>query len=106
MIDSINIAYHLSKIADEHPDHLAVVIANSNGNAEQYTYQQLDDASDDIAKGLQNVGITKGTRTVLMVLPSLDFFALVFALFKVGAVLVGIDPGMGIKNLGKCLQEP
>ena len=105
MIDSTSIAYHLSKIADEHPGHLAIVIANSNGNAEQYTYRQLDEVSDNVAKGLRKVGIKKGTRTVLMVLPGLDFFALVFALFKVGAVLVGIDPGMGIKNLGKCLQE-
>ena len=40
-----------------------------------------------------------------MVMPGLDFFALAFALFKVGAVLVGVDPGMGLRNLGKCLAE-
>src|SRR5262249_41296884 len=28
-----------------------------------------------------------------------------FALFKIGAVLVLIDPGMGTKNLGVCLGE-
>ena len=44
-------------------------------------------------------------RTVLMVTPSLEFFALTFALFKVGAVIVLIDPGMGTKNLGVCLAE-
>ena len=38
------------------------------------------------------------SRTVLMVPPSLDFFALTFALFKVGAVVVLIDPGMGMKT--------
>ena len=40
-----------------------------------------------------------------MVKPGLDFFALVFALFKLEAILVAVDPGMGIKNLGKCLTE-
>ena len=40
-----------------------------------------------------------------MVPPSPDFFALTFALFKVGAVPVLIDPGMGVQNLGKCLAE-
>src|SRR5438094_563543 len=44
-------------------------------------------------------------RTVLMVKPSLEFFALTFALFKLGAVIVLIDPGMGAKNLGFCLKE-
>jgi len=40
-----------------------------------------------------------------MVTPSLEFFALTFALFKVGAPIVLIDPGMGMKNLGICLAE-
>ena len=40
-----------------------------------------------------------------MVQPSLEFFALTFALFKAGAVPVLIDPGMGVKNLGRCLAE-
>jgi acyl-CoA synthetase (AMP-forming)/AMP-acid ligase II len=44
-------------------------------------------------------------RTVVMVPPSLEFFALTFALFKVGAVPVLIDPGMGVKNLGRCIAE-
>ncbi|HTU18726.1 MAG TPA: fatty acid CoA ligase family protein, partial [Gemmataceae bacterium] len=47
----------------------------------------------------------RGTRTVLMVTPSLEFFALTFALFKVGSIIVLIDPGMGTKDLGVCLGE-
>jgi acyl-CoA synthetase (AMP-forming)/AMP-acid ligase II len=44
-------------------------------------------------------------RVALMVPPSLDFFALTFALFKMGAVPVLIDPGIGLPNLGKSLTE-
>jgi len=40
-----------------------------------------------------------------MVPPSPNFFALTFALFKVAAVPVLIDPGMGVRNLGKCLAD-
>jgi acyl-CoA synthetase (AMP-forming)/AMP-acid ligase II len=40
-----------------------------------------------------------------MVTPGLEFFALTFALFKAGAVVVLIDPGMGVKSLGVCLRE-
>jgi len=99
---SSNIASHLPTIAKLQPNALAVA---EQKNGHQYTYRQLDDASDLIAKGLQAAGIGKGVRTVLMVTPGLDFFALVFALYKVGAVMVAIDPGIDTKQLGKCLTE-
>ncbi|MGH7171912.1 MAG: fatty acid CoA ligase family protein [Gemmataceae bacterium] len=70
-----------------------------------YTYRELNADSDALARGSERIGIRRGTRTVLMVTPSLEFFALTFALFKIGAVIVLIDPGMGTKNLGVCLDE-
>jgi len=70
-----------------------------------YTYGQLDAESDRIAQALLALGIGPGVRTVFMVRPSLDFLAFAFALFKIGAVLVAIDPGIGPKNIGKCLAE-
>ena len=100
-------------MAQQQPDTHAVVV-QSTGTREKsestlyknsYTYKELDEVSNVIANGLKIHGISKGTRTVLMVKPGLDFFALVFALFKLEAVLVAVDPGMGIKNLGKCLTE-
>ena len=69
------------------------------------TFAALHADTDAIAHGLVAAGITRGTRTALMVPPSPDFFALTFALFKVAAVPVLIDPGMGVKNLGTCLAE-
>ena len=70
-----------------------------------WTFRQLDRTSDVMARGLERSGIGRGTRTVVMVPPSLEFFAVTFALFKIGAVPVLIDPGMGIKNLGRCIAE-
>lgn len=67
---SSNIASHLPSIANLQADTLAVAEQKSG---QQYTYRQLDDASDLIAKGLQAAGISKGVRTVLMVAPGLDF---------------------------------
>ncbi len=105
-----NIASYLPVLAEKQPDTYAVVkqskkkLKNASYDV-AYTYKQLDEMSDLIANGLEAYGVKKGTRTVLMVKPGLDFFALVFALFKLEAVLVAIDPGMGIKNLGKCLEE-
>ena len=65
----------------------------------QYTFQQLDQASDQLARGLQRLGLRRGARAALMAPPGLDFFALAFGLFKLGAVPVLIDPGAGLRNL-------
>lgn len=104
-MNSFNIASHLPAMASAQPDTLAVAIQKGGNDYPRYSYRELDEASDIISRGLQEIGIIKGTRTVLMVKPGLEFFALAFALFKLGAVLIAVDPGMGIRNLGKCLQE-
>jgi len=72
---------------------------------ESVTYSDLNELSDDYARGLIEYGIGRGVRTALMLTPGLDFFAMFFALFKVGAIPVLIDPGIGIKPLKTCLAE-
>jgi acyl-CoA synthetase (AMP-forming)/AMP-acid ligase II len=69
------------------------------------TFAQLDAECDALCRGLEAIGIERGTRVALMVPPSPEFFALTFALWKIGAVPVLIDPGMGIRPLGRCLGE-
>ncbi|HSH93166.1 MAG TPA: AMP-binding protein, partial [Roseimicrobium sp.] len=107
---TVNIASHLPAMARHQPDRQAVVFPQGHDSTGRLrftylTFRQLNDESDRIAAGLIQYGIKRGMRTVLMVTPSLDFFALTFALFKIGAVPVMVDPGIGIKNLGKCLEE-
>lgn len=105
-----NIAAALPRMARLQPQTLAVVAPAGNDREgrrayDRLTYQQLDEQSDVIARGLQAYGLSCGMRTVLMVKPSLEFFALTFALFKAGIVPVMIDPGLGVKQLKACLAE-
>lgn len=104
----INIAAWLPRVASKQPYQAAVIFPEGRDRQgrvsyTRYTYRQLDEASDEIARGLEAVGVRRGVRTALMVKPSLDFFALTFALFKVGAVPVMIDPGIGLPSLKACL---
>ncbi len=69
------------------------------------TYGELDQRSDAIAAGLESYGIRRGMRTVVMVRPSPEFFLLMFALFKLGAVPVLVDPGIDRAALKQCLDE-
>jgi acyl-CoA synthetase (AMP-forming)/AMP-acid ligase II len=106
----VNIAAALSEVARRRPFTTAVACPAGLDRAGRtaythWTFRQFDRESDVLARGLTAVGVGRGVRTVLMVKPGLEFFALTFALFKAGAVPVLIDPGMGSRNLGKCLDE-
>ncbi len=106
----VNVAAHLRTMARLQPYKRAVVCPcgrDSQGRVAytHLTFRQLDIESDCLAQGLDDMGISRGVRTILMVKPSLDFFALVFALFKVGAVPVVVDPGMGVSRMLNCLKE-
>ncbi len=104
MTKTFNIASHLVDMARRQPDVTAIIVPwGRHGGS--LTYQQLDDRSSRIARGMERAGIGRGIRAALMVQPGLDLFALAFALFKCGAIPVLIDPGIGIKNMKSCLQR-
>jgi len=100
-----NIAAYLTAMAQAQPDRLALAVQHTYNSFSEHSYQHLENLTNAILKVLHSAGIHKGTRTVVMVRPGLDFFAIVFALFRIGAVLVAVDPGMGVKNLKQCLAE-
>ncbi len=100
MTTTLNIASHLPAMAALDPQRAAIIAPEG-----RLTFGELDQRSDVYARGLEAIGIGRGVRTVLMVPPSLDFFPLVFGLFKAGAVIVMIDPGIGRRALLSCLDE-
>lgn len=105
----MNIAQALTRQATTQPDGIALIVPRKRTargwDDERHSYRQLDELSTRLAAGLVAEGVKPGTRVAFMVPPSLEFFALFFALFKAGAVPVLIDPGIGIKPLKTCLAE-
>ncbi|WP_342316427.1 olefin beta-lactone synthetase [Lysobacter sp. FW306-1B-D06B] len=111
MTDVCNIAANLPELAARFPDRIAMRCPGTRGPDGlarfdlTLTYRDLDARSDAIAAGLARRGIVRGTRTVVMVRPSPEFFLLMFALFKAGAVPVLVDPGIDKRALKQCLDE-
>jgi olefin beta-lactone synthetase len=108
--DVVNVGLRLSETARTNPNGIAVAMPRGREPSgkriyESVTFRQLDDDTNLLADGLRELGVRPGMRLALLVPPSIDFIALVFALFKSGAVSVLIDPGMGRRNLVKCLAE-
>ena len=105
-----NVARRLTDMAAQMPDATAVVepLGYGPGGRRKYrqvSFRELDQDSDRISAGLWELGAKEGTRLALLVRPGIDFVSLAFGLLKSGAVAILIDPGMGRKNLVRCLAE-
>lgn len=103
-----NLCRHLAHAAITTPKALAVAVQKSQRgqlNYREIDFKALHHQSDAIAYALNAYGLKSGMKTVLMVTPSIEFFALTFALFKAGIIPILVDPGMGIKNLKQCFVE-
>ena len=108
--DTVNVSAYLTRMAHTEPYRRAVVcpVGRDRSHRVAYshlTFMQLEKEVDRLAYGLREAGIRRGTRTVLMVRPSIEFFALIFAIFKTGAVPVVVDPGMGIRRMLSCYRS-
>jgi acyl-CoA synthetase (AMP-forming)/AMP-acid ligase II len=99
-----NIAHTLEQLAHERADSNALIVPRSE-KVSKLTFQQLDQDSNRLAEGLRRTGTSKGDRVLVMVPAGIDFIALTFALFKLGAIPVLIDPGLGRRNVLNCIAN-
>lgn len=110
MADTANIALHLPLMAAHRPDQPAVKIPrprSADGRLDYLTltFRELDNEVNAWGARLQARGVRRGDRVLVMVRQGLPLIAAAFALFKLGAVPVIIDPGMGRKNFLACVAR-
>ncbi len=105
-VETDSVAGWLERNARAFPDKPAVIHPDRRGPAgyRTITYGELQRTVEELARGFRRAGITRGTRTVLMAPPGPELFALCFALFRVGAVPVVVDPGMGVRRMLHCYR--
>ena len=95
-----NIAETLVEAARKYGDRTGLIEARTG---KTLSFAELQQYSDGLAVYLSKRGVNVGSRVMLMVTPSADFICLTFALFKIGAPVILIDPGMGYRNLLRCI---
>ena len=103
----VNVAAFLPQVAARRPDMLSLV-SPSGPNVSSWTRTtaaELNARCDALAHGLARSGLRRGDRVCLFARPGADWVALVYALFKLAAVPVLIDPGMGRKNMLSCVER-
>ncbi|MEN8142068.1 MAG: fatty acid CoA ligase family protein [Thermodesulfobacteriota bacterium] len=103
-MENTNIAHTLTQVAASQPEMVGVIEKVGSGYKNR-TFQEIDTHTSAYAHGLESIGISRDDRTVLMVQPSMDFICLAFALFRLGSPVILIDPGMGFRNLLRCISS-
>lgn len=100
-----NLGALLAETARHHGDHAAVRFGSST-----LTYRQLDDRVDALAAGLLSLGVRRGDRVAVLAWNRPEVIEVMFAVFKLGLVLVPLnarytagevayhltDPGVGV----------
>ncbi len=107
---SANIARHLGQMAAAQPKAVALKVPRGRSRTGVIDYLALNFAELDAevaawSRRLTRAGIRRGDRTLVMVRQGLPLIASVFAIFRVGAVPVVIDPGMGLKSFLACVAH-
>ena len=105
-----NVAHFLAEQARIAPSQIAVRAPQGRDSqgAIVYTsrsFAQLEADASAAAHFFLAEGIRRGTRVLLLVKLGLDLIRIVFALFKMGAVPIVIDPGMGLKRFLRCVRH-
>jgi len=107
---SANIARHLPLMAARQPAHPALKIPRGRTRAGDIDYLTLTFAELDAevaawAARITAAGVKTDDRVLVMVRQGLPLIAAAFALFKIGAVPIVIDPGMGLKSFLTCVER-
>ena len=107
---AFNVAHFLAQQAVAQPSAPAVraPVGHDSDGAIRYverSFAQLEAEAAATAHSFAESGIQRGSRVLLMVRPGLDLIRIVFALFKMGAVPIVIDPGMGLKKFLRCVRH-
>ena len=89
--DTFNFSYDIvDKLADIYPDRLALVHISSDRTERRFTFKDIKKKSGRAANYLTSLGIKKGDRVMLVMRRSWQFWPIMIALGKIGAIAVPV----------------
>ncbi|KAB8074359.1 acyl-CoA synthetases /AMP-acid ligases II [Aspergillus leporis] len=93
---------HFAHIVRKYGDRAAIVSKHQN---DRLTYAGLDAKSNALARGLESVGVRTGDRVGVMLGNSMEYSVVTYALFKLGAILVPINPSFNSNQVVSALNH-
>ncbi|MGH8949558.1 MAG: AMP-binding protein, partial [Acidimicrobiia bacterium] len=95
--DRLNIDEHLlrQRLTEEKGDRVALRLDDRD-----VTYAEVDRAASGFAALLQDDGVEAGDRVLLVMPDGLEYVAALFAVLRLGAVGLLLNPGLTLGDLG------
>lgn len=107
--EALHVPDRVLQIASDDPNRLALIHIHRTpfiNRTTTTTYAQLSQRAEALALGLRDRGIGEGTLCSFMVPPGEDAMVVALAMWRVGAVLVGIEPhSHGMRTVARCLDR-
>ena len=87
--NKFNFAYDvIDTIADRKPDKLAMIHLDKNHNERKFTFTDFKKESAKCANYFESIGITRGSKVMLVLKRHYQFWIAILALHKIGAVAI------------------
>ena len=90
---------------DRMAENTEVAMVEMGPTGTQITFAQLHAEVGRVAAGLVELGVAKGDRVALLVPPGIDLAVCVFACWRIGAVVVIADAGLGARGMSRALTS-
>jgi acyl-coenzyme A synthetase/AMP-(fatty) acid ligase/pimeloyl-ACP methyl ester carboxylesterase len=84
---------------------VAMVEVTDAGPGRTITFAELDADVRRVAAGFAAYGIAPGDRVALLVPPGVDLTVCLYACWRMGAVVVLVDAGLGPRGIGRALRS-
>ncbi len=94
-----NLSKYIFNLANELPDEFAFLHPSA------ITYKDLQIEIDRYVSGMNKIGIMKGDKVLLLIKPGPLLFIITFSIFRIAAIPVMIDPGMGANAMSEALSK-
>ncbi|MGQ7788810.1 alpha/beta fold hydrolase [Nesterenkonia sp. K-15-9-6] len=69
------------------------------------SWQELSSQIDALARGLSELGVSRGDRVSLLVPPGNDLTVVLYACLRIGAVAVVADAGLGVRGMTRAARS-
>ena len=110
----MNVSEYISHQAEMQPGKKAIVelkkgsffnIKSSSKVQSACSFDELEKKINIACQAFIKASLKKGDKVLVFIPPSIELISTTFALFKMGAIPIFIDPGMGKENLLDCVKS-
>ncbi|WP_232529082.1 alpha/beta fold hydrolase [Mycetocola zhujimingii] len=103
-VDRQPLWHYLDEMRDSDDTVVVDMVPPSGNSPRVVSWKLLSRRVRQIAAGLSAIGVKKGDRVSLLIPPSADLVAVLYACLRIGAIVVVADAGLGLKGLTRAVR--